>query len=71
MTFLPQKGLFRIDDYFADVHVGRTRQETSTKDDLLATGQLAEMGKRRRHTIGTRVIEQRVDGADERVIAIV
>ena len=71
MTFLPRKGLFCIDNDFADIHIGRTRQQTSTEDDLLATGQLTEMGKRRGHTTRTRVVEQRIDGTDKRVIAVV
>ena len=71
MTFLPQKGLFRIDDYLADIHVGRTGKKSCTEDNLLAPRELAEVGKRRGLTIGARVVEQRIDGTDKRVVAVV
>ena len=71
MTFESQKGLFRIDDNLADIHVGCTGKEPRAEDNLLTPRELAEVGKGRRHTIGTRIVEQRVDGTDERVVAVV
>jgi hypothetical protein len=71
MTSGNRNSLFRINNYLTYVHVGRTGQQSGAEDNLLTSGQLAEMGKRRRLTIGTRVVEQRVDGADERVVAVV
>ena len=71
MTFFPQKGLFRIDNNLADVHIGRTGKKPRAEDNLLTPRELAEVGKRRGLTIGARIVEQRVDGADERVVAVV
>ena len=71
MTFQPQKGLFRIDNNLADIHIGRTGKEPRAEDNFLTPRELADVGKRRGLTIGTRIVEQRVDGADERVVAVV
>ena len=71
MTFQPQKGLFRIDNNLADIHIGRTGTKSCTEDNLLAPRELTEVGKRRGLTIGTRIVKQRVNGTDERVVAVV
>lgn len=71
MTFLVAKSYsFFTYINFSNVHAGLNGQQSGLEDDFLALWQSAEVSKARRHT-AARLVEDGVDGAYERIVAVV
>ena len=71
MTFLRLNSLlFFTYINIPHVHIGLNGQQSGTEEYHLPLGQTTEVGKSRGHT-RPRLIEQRIDSAYQRIIAVV
>ncbi len=63
--------LLLLDDDISHIHVGRSWQQSGAQDDLLALGQLDEVGETCGYAVGARVVQQRIDGAAQGIVPVV